>query len=171
MQIILQRYFDNGSQTIGGLYLPDSIQRDCYILEDTYRPKKIMHKTRISAGLYPLKFRRYGRHYNRYKELYKDVNNERGMIQLMNVPNFTDILIHTGNTEKHTSGCLLTGNRYDTDLNDNFRLYDSIVAYRRVYLEIADLMEKCDVYLKIKDEGDVVTNLDIRGLEDMGSII
>ena len=36
--------------------------------------------------------------------------------QIMDVPGFTDILIHCGNTHEHTSGCILVGDSLSPQL-------------------------------------------------------
>jgi hypothetical protein len=56
---------------------------------------------------------------------------------------FQYILIHTGNTDDHTAGCLLLG---DTQENNNI-IKDGFIgkstnAYKRVYQPIAKVLEK-----------------------------
>lgn len=164
MKFILQRYFDTGEQTIGGLYAENGI-RLCYTLEDTYRPVKVMHKTRIPAGLYRLAFRTYGSHYQRYKKKFPKLNHSRGMIQVMNVKNFSDILLHIGNTEADTSGCILLGSHVVEYVSGEFKLIQSTVAYENVYPIIASALENGIVELDVRGEKDMdFSNLSYEGL-------
>ena len=66
-----------------------------------------MHETCIPEGTYDIKFRKTGGFHAKYSERYK--NAHYGMLHIQDVPNFTYILIHTGNTDEHTSGCLIVG--------------------------------------------------------------
>lgn len=128
------------------------------MLEDTHRPVKIMHKTRIPANIYKLKLRTYGSHFLRYSEKYPRLNHIRGMIEVMNVENYTDILIHIGNTETDTSGCLLVGTDYDEN-DGEVRLVNSTVAYKKLYPIIADALEAGEeVTLEIIDEPELTEN-------------
>lgn len=67
-----------------------------YTLEDTVRPKniKISRETAIEEGVYDLSVRKS----NRFKELRVFVDN---------VPNFSGVQIHGGNTPEDTEGCVL----------------------------------------------------------------
>ena len=64
------------------------------------------------------------------------------MLHVTNVPNFKWILIHTGNTDEHTAGCLLLG---DTQENNQIKkdgfIGKSSQAYIRVYDHIANAMD------------------------------
>ena len=62
----------------------------------------------------------------------------KGMLWVRDVPNFEYILIHTGNTDEHTAGCLLLGNTQQTNFgsSDGF-VGSSVNAYKRVYPKIA----------------------------------
>ena len=152
MKLILQRRIDTGKQTLGSLFLKGDKDRLCYVLEDTYRDVKIKHKTRIPAGTYQLKLRTYGSHYIRYKKKFSLLNHIRGMLQLNNVKNFTDILIHIGNSETDTSGCLLVGLDY-VESDGEVRLVSSTLAYEKIYPIIADVLaRKSEVTLEIIDE-------------------
>ena len=69
----------------------------------------------------------------------------RGMLHIINVPGFEYILIHTGNTDEHTAGCLLLG---DTQTNNQIAkdgfIGSSGQAYKRLYPKIAKAIEKGD---------------------------
>lgn len=73
----------------------------CFIIEDGYRKNKKAGETRIPDGTYPIWRRNYGKFYDRYQKTTPFVP------QIYGVPNFTDILIHPGNTVSDTRGCLL----------------------------------------------------------------
>ena len=86
----------NGMLFIDGLF-------ECYTLEDQYQEIKVMHETCIPEGTYDIKFRTVGGFHTRYKERYG--SSHYGMLWLQDVPGFEYILVHTGNTDEHTSGC------------------------------------------------------------------
>jgi hypothetical protein len=55
-----------------------------------------------------------------------------GMLHLQDVPNFTYILIHAGNTDEHTSGCLIVGEtQQDLDISDDGFIGHSGKAYKK----------------------------------------
>jgi len=58
------------------------------------------------------------------------------------VPGFEFILIHTGNTDEHTSGCLIVGDSQEnnTIIKDGF-VGKSVNAYRRIYPKIAKAID------------------------------
>jgi len=67
----------------------------------------------------------------------------KGMLWVRDVPNFEYILIHTGNTDEHTAGCLLLGNTQQTNFDSsNGFVGSSVDAYKRVYPPIAEALEK-----------------------------
>lgn len=114
----------------------------CYTLEDEYRPidQKVMAETRIPAGTYDITLRKVGGFHQRYGARYGDMH--KGMLWVRNVPNFEWILIHSGNTDEHTAGCLLVGNSQ----NENITKKDGYIgasrsAYERIYPPIAEALE------------------------------
>jgi hypothetical protein len=139
---------DTGEETLGKLFLGKKFL--CYTLEDTYRNEKIKHKTRIIAGTYRLHLREYGGHYERYRVRFRDIGHE-GMIQVMDVPNFTDILLHIGNSKSDTSGCILLGEDY-IEQDGSFRIVKSTKAYKRFYPVLRKIIKKSGLELQIKDE-------------------
>ena len=67
----------------------------------------------------------------------------KGMLHVIDVPNFKWILIHTGNTDEHTAGCLLVGDSQEnnTIIKDGF-IGKSTNAYKRIYPPIAKALEE-----------------------------
>ena len=65
------------------------------------------------------------------------IRDSKGMLWVRDVPGFEWILIHTGNTDEHTAGCLLVGNSSDLK---GF-IGSSVNAYKRIYPPIAKAIE------------------------------
>lgn len=119
----------NGLLFIDGLF-------ECYTLEDQYQEVKVMHETCIPEGTYDIKFRTVGGFHERYKKRYG--NSHYGMLHLQDVPGFTYILIHSGNTDEHTSGCLIVGDtQQDLDVSEDGFVGSSGNAYVKLYNKIA----------------------------------
>jgi|15BtaG_2_1085339.scaffolds.fasta_scaffold30349_1 hypothetical protein len=106
MRLEVNRIFDTGMETIGALYLNGKFQ--CFTLEDERRTEKVWGETRIPEGEYIVKLRRNGGFHERYEA--KFGKNHKGMLHLQEVPGFEYVLIHIGNYEDDTAGCLLVGN-------------------------------------------------------------
>jgi len=134
MKLTVDRFLTNGKATVSKISI-DGIHIGFFGLEDEYRQNKKAGETRIPAGEYALKVRKYGgfntRYSNRFPRLHK------GMIEICNIPNFTDVLIHVGNTEADTAGCLLIGQRYQ-ELNGELILVNSTAAYIDFYERVID---------------------------------
>ena len=112
----------------------------CYSLEDEYRNDKVMHETRVPAGTYQIQLRKVGGFNARYAKKYGDFH--KGMLHVQDVPGFEYILIHTGNTDEHTSGCLIVGDSQENNqLMKNGFIGKSVQAYKRIYTPIATALE------------------------------
>jgi len=111
-----------------------------YTLEDEYRDTKVKGETRIPAGTYKIKLRKEGGFHGRYTTKYGSMH--KGMLHVQDVPGFEYILIHTGNTDEHTDGCLLVGNTQTENIGtkDGF-IGASGDAYKRIYPPIASALE------------------------------
>ena len=123
-----------GKDATNGMLFIDGIF-ECYTLEDQYQAVKVMHETCIPEGTYDIEFRKTGGFHAKYSERYK--NAHYGMLHILDVPNFTYILIHSGNFNTDTRGCILLGNRF-AQINADSLL--DIAASRRT---LDELLETC----------------------------
>ena len=108
----------------------------CYTLEDEFRLSKVSSETRIPAGTYAVTLRQEGRFHGRYNDKFPDIHD--GMLWVRDVPSFKWILIHIGNMESDTAGCLLVGSAPTAD----GRLTDSTRAYKRGYVHILEALKR-----------------------------
>mgnify|MGYP003153144915 FL=1 len=110
-----------------------------YTLEDEYRKDKVYGETRIPNGTYKLALRTVGGYNEKYKRRFPDFH--VGMLHVTNVPNFEYILIHCGNTDEHTAGCLLVGDSQENNqITKNGFIGKSTQAYKRIYPRIAEAL-------------------------------
>ena len=124
-----------GKDATNGLLFVNGVFEN-YTLEDQYQAVKVMHETCIPEGTYDIKFRTVGGFHEKYKKKYG--NSHFGMLHLQDVPNFTYILIHAGNTDEHTSGCLIVGEtQQDLDISDDGFIGHSGKAYLKLYNKVA----------------------------------
>lgn len=100
----------------------------CFVIEDGNRTVKVPGDTRIGAGRYEVKPRKEGKFFNLYSKKF----GHEFVPHLQDVPNFTFILIHIGNTVKDTRGCLLVGESAQLFKKD-FVLTGSTIAYKKLY--------------------------------------
>ena len=129
-----------GADATNGLLFVDG-KFECFTLEDQVREgSKIMKETAIPLGEYEIKFRNIGGYDSKYRARYgTDWHN--GMLELQDVPNFTYILIHTGNTDEHTAGCLLVGEtQQDLDKGKDGFVGGSGDAYKKFYPKVRDAL-------------------------------
>lgn len=134
MELLVKRFSDNTKATLGFLSI-DKIPF-CFTLEDEFRSVKMKKETRIPEGTYEIKFRKEGTHHIEYMKKYGVKH--YGMLEITQVPNFQYILIHIGNFEKDTEGCLLVGE----GSNSNHTITESTKAYERLYPIIAAALLK-----------------------------
>ena len=134
MHLSVQRY-NSGEETTHGLLFdstgPAPRQFLCYTLEDQHRDIKVAGDTRIPAGTYEVTLRTVGGKHAKYAQRYPDMH--KGMLWVRNVPGFEFILIHVGNDEADTEGCLLVGNTAGM-----VSIGASRDAYTHIYPLIAD---------------------------------
>tara|TARA_Y100001938_G_scaffold66134_1_gene91851 strand:- start:2953 stop:3432 length:480 start_codon:yes stop_codon:yes gene_type:complete len=143
MKLKVLRFSSQEDSTSGLLFLEGDLGLEflCYTLEDEHREDKIMGETRVPAGTYQIKLRTEGGFHERYKKKYGSMH--KGMLHVTNVPNFKWILIHTGNTDEHTAGCLLVGDSQENNnISKNGFVGKSVNAYKRIYPDISKALIK-----------------------------
>ena len=129
MKLTLKRTHHLKEATLGTLTIEDVTTDHIYTLEN---PKRATDKdSRIPAGTYTCK------PYSGTK--YKDV------YIVENVPNRSAILIHWGNYEKDTEGCILIGNRRATNPQP------MIMESKRCYERFRSLIGKNEFTIVIED--------------------
>lgn len=114
MEIFLQRRKSGNIATLGDLQVNGKFE--CHTLEDVVREIpgqhvslwKVHGKTAIPQGRYEV-ILTWSNRFNRVLPL------------LIEVPGFTGIRIHAGNTAANTDGCILTGQYYSEDSIQNSR--------------------------------------------------
>lgn len=138
MEILLQRVAKKDKYTIGKLYIND--QYFCDTLEDTDRgltqsmteqqikSKKVYGETAIPTGTYRIIIS----YSNRFK---------KQMPLLLNVPGFSGIRIHTGNTEKDSLGCILVGKN---------KAVGKVLESRDTYNKLFSILQKANEKETIK---------------------
>lgn len=141
MKLEVLRFSSQKDSTIGLLFdVTDGDRRFMsYTLEDEHRDVKVMHETRIPAGTYDITMRTVGGFHARYSQRFGDMH--RGMLWVRDVPNFEYILIHAGNDDDDTSGCLLVGDTQTQNVISDGFVGGSVNAYKRIYKPIAEAIE------------------------------
>lgn len=141
MKLTLKRIALRSTYTIGRLYVDGNYF--CDTLEDTVRDlnkdgkfdngeKKVYGKTAIPYGIYEIKWT-YSPRFKKYTP------------QLMNVPSFDGIRIHSGSTPADTAGCLLLGKNKKVGM-----VLNSKATIAKFYTIIKDACSKGKVTIEIK---------------------
>ncbi len=141
MRLQVIRYSSGKESTLGILFdVSEKKKFLAYTLEDEHREEKVEGDTRVPPGTYEIKFRKEGGFHKKYSTKFKDIH--KGMLHVIDVPNFKFILIHVGNFDEDTAGCLLVADGAHQNLTQDGRIESSIRAYKRIYLLIADKLEE-----------------------------
>jgi len=145
MKLEVFRYSSQKDSTNGLLFDVTTDRKFlCYTLEDEHRNEKIKGETRIPAGTYKITLRTVGGFHTKYEKKYGSLH--KGMLWVRDVPGFEYILIHTGNTDEHTMGCLLVGDTQQQNITKSKSGFigASVDAYKRIYPPIAKALERGD---------------------------
>jgi hypothetical protein len=138
MKLKVLRFSSQEDSTSGLLFEEGDLGLNflCYTLEDEHRVLKVWGETRIPQGIYNIKLRTVGGMDKKYSKRYPGIH--KGMLEVCDVPNFKYILIHCGNTDDHSAGCLLVGDTQENNviIKDGF-IGKSSNAYKRIYPNIA----------------------------------
>lgn len=143
MMLQVLRFSSQGTDTIGLLRDvtdPEDPRFLCFTLEDEYRTKKVRGQTRIPAGVYPISLRTEGGFHERYAKKFPAMH--KGMLWIRDVPGFEWILMHIGNDDDDTAGCLLLGDEVRQNVTGAGRLKNSTACYQRVYAYVLAALER-----------------------------
>ena len=143
MNAIIYRLPTREGFTLGAFVLEGTVR--AFTLEDQPRAVKVPGSTRIPAGQYRLALRTVGRLHERYRA--KFGAEHRGMIEILNVPGFTAVLIHIGNTAADSAGCVLVGEQASVE----GIVQSSERAYRNIYAALVGAVAAGTATLTIKD--------------------
>ena len=142
MKLEVIRFSSEADSTNGLLFSVEEGKRNflCYTLEDEQRAVKKQGEARIPAGTYKLGLRAVGGYHKKYSYRFADIH--IGMLHVLNVPGFEYILIHCGNTDEDTAGCLLVGDSQENNqIKKNGFVGSSTRAYMRIYPKIAQAIK------------------------------
>ena len=133
--------FSNGTDSTNGILINKTNNKFlAYTLEDEYRDEKKYGETRIPEGTYKLGLRKVGGYHAKYEKRFGHIH--IGMLHVLDVPGFEYILIHCGNTDEHTAGCLLVGDSQENNqITKNGFIGKSTQAYKRIYPRIAEAID------------------------------
>ena len=134
----VMRYSSGVDSTLGLLFEngPEGREFLAYTLEDEFREEKLSAETRIPEGTYDIKLRTVGGFHSRYVAKF-GTPWHKGMLHVQDVPGFEYILIHTGNTDEHTMGCLLVADSSTQNITKDGFVGASVSAYKRIYPSLA----------------------------------
>ena len=133
LKLEVLRYSDNGDSTLSLLFVDGVFF--CHGLEDEHRAQKVAGETRIPNGLYEVKFREAESGLTlKYRAKHPWFTYH---LEVQDVPNFTYVYIHIGNTEKHTDACYLVGNEANNNQVNKAFLGKSTAAYKRLYKRVS----------------------------------
>lgn len=118
MELTLNRIFLGTVATIGELWVNDS--HLCDTLEDRVRPEgeKVYGQTAIPEGTYEVKLT--------YSPRFKKI-----LPEILNVPNFSGIRIHCGNSSADSLGCVLVGTwdgKKEDWISDSRKAFDELMS-------------------------------------------
>lgn len=146
MELRLDRVHNGTDHTNGLFYINNELQ--CFTLEDEERTKKVWGETRVFSGRFKILLRTVGGFHQRYLRKY-GAEFHKGMLWLQDVPEFEFILIHIGNDDDDTAGCILVGTT--TNAPENF-IGGSVKAYKKIYPQIRDhILNGGEVWITIND--------------------
>ncbi len=137
MKLLVKRYKKTEKSTLGKMYVDGKFE--CHTLEDVVRESgiKVKGQTAIPEGTYTVLIGPSPAHNNR---LY---------MRIQNVPLFSGILIHSGNTDKDTEGCILVGQKV---VNDDY-ISGGSIALPLLFNKVKEAIDKGEnVEIKIESE-------------------
>ncbi len=149
MKLTLVTYSPGKDDSLGLMFIDG--QAHSFTLEDEAREVKVPGETRVPRDTYEITLRTYGGFHERYLKRF-GADFHKGMLELKDVPGFTDILIHILNDEKETDGCIGVGDGALINRSQKGKLYYSASAYKDLYKKVvAELLTGRRVFIELTD--------------------
>lgn len=147
MELHVIRYNNQEDFSDGLFFINGKFQ--VHTLEDEKRNVKLYGETRVWNGRYKVEFRTVGGFHQKYLARYGS-DWHKGMLHIIDVPQFEYVLIHIGNDDDDTDACLLVGMAQNAD-KAGF-IGASRTAYEKIYPIVRDaLLRGEDVYINYHD--------------------
>ena len=146
MKTKIIRVAQGRESTLSHLYIDGIFQ--CFLLEDKIRAVKIMKQTAIPEGIFRLQLNTWGGMNKTYFPKYAPIH--KGMIEIADLPTFSAVYIHVGNTIVETAGCPLVGLSY-IKKDDEYQVLQSADAYRQVYRKLYEVATGKDNQIEISN--------------------
>lgn len=145
MKLTLKRIAKRPTYTIGklyinGVYFADTIEdKDRGLTQSMpvaeIKKRKVYSQTAIPTGTYTISMNTVSPKYSK-RDFYKKLCNGK-VPRLLNVPGYDGVLIHVGNTERDTAGCILVGQNTSVG-----KVLNSQVTFTRLYKVLKDAADK-----------------------------
>ena len=146
MKTKIIRGAEGKNSTLSHLYIDGIFQ--CFLLEDKIRAVKIMKQTAIPEGIFRLQLNTWGGMNKTYYPKYGPIH--KGMIEIADLPTFSAVYIHVGNTIVETAGCPLVGLSY-IKKDGEYQVLQSADAYRQVYRKLYQVATGKDNQIEISN--------------------
>ncbi len=146
MKTKIIRVAEGKNSTLSHLYIDGIFQ--CFLLEDKIRAVKIMKQTAIPEGIFRLRLNTWGGMNKTYDPKYGPIH--KGMIEIADLPTFSAVYIHVGNTIVETAGCPLVGLSY-IKKDGEYQVLQSADAYRQVYRKLYQVATGKDNQIEISN--------------------
>jgi len=169
--LTVKRYKSEADWTLSEFFILGAFYG--YGIEDEHRDVKVHGETRIPNGVYELalthspKFSNAYFTSNRIPELSRVQNAEfqtpHKLLTVLNVPNFSRILWHWGNTDDDTDGCYIVGSKIG-EIKGQKAVLSSRNKYEQIYPVISSIIRrnqikgiKTHVEYKDKVQNNIIT--------------
>lgn len=131
MKIFVDRFTSDSSTIVSRAFING--QYFCFGLEGGFPTEKTPGKARIPPKTYKVSVHNCGELHTHYSKKFPGIH--KGMLHILDVPNFECVLLHTGSWAKDTAGCLFVGEGAVT-IPGAMMLTESLSAYYKLYSKV-----------------------------------
>lgn len=155
IEYVLTRYSDNRDSTLGLLHKKMQTGKllfQAYTLEDQFQEVKVRKETRVPAKIYEIVIQMQDTPKTiQYRKKYTWFQRH---LMLKDVPNFTGVYLHIGNTDEDTEACILLGDNADNNVIGPGSISNSTASFMRFYKELYDVLivKGNKAFIDIRDE-------------------